>query len=318
MTCLYIIVPCYNEHEILPYSSQKLKNKLFDMIGSGLISTKSKIMFVDDGSLDDTWNIITELCSNDKCFAALRLSKNKGHQNALYAGLMKAKDLCDAAISIDADLQDSIEVMDRFVESFHNGCDIVFGVRESRTADSFAKRFTAVAYYKTLKFLGCDIVYNHADYRLMSRRAIEALSEYKEINLFLRGIVKDIGFKTDTVCYDRSKRLAGKSKYTLAKMLRLAADGITSFSVKPLNMIFAVASVSFLLGVVLLITALVLAIEGKPALGFAVTGSVWSACGIQLFIGWIIGKYIGKAYSEVKARPRYIISEEILNREDDI
>lgn len=318
MTCLYIVVPCYNEQEVLPDSSQKLKNKLFDMMDKGLISTKSKIMFVDDGSRDNTWNIITDLCSQDNCFTALRLSRNKGHQNALYAGLMKAKEYCDAAISIDADLQDSLDVMDKFVEKFHDGCDIVFGVRDSRATDSFAKRFTATAYYKMLKTLGCDIVYNHADYRLMSRRTLEALAEYKEVNLFLRGIAKDIGFKTDVVYYDRSKRLAGESKYTLSKMLRLATDGITSFSIKPLNMILAIASVSFLLGAALLITALVLAIGDKSALGFAVTGSIWSACGIQLFVGWIIGKYIGKTYSEVKARPKYIISEEILNQEDKI
>ncbi len=316
MTCLYIVVPCYNEQEVLSDSSQKLKAKLFDLMDKKIISENSKIMFVDDGSKDNTWNMISELCSNDNSFTALKLSRNKGHQNALYAGLMKARELCDAAISIDADLQDSIEVMDEFVEKYHGGCDIVFGVRDSRETDSFLKRFTATSYYKILNALGCDIVYNHADYRLMSRRALDALSEYKEINLFLRGIAKDIGFKTDTVYYDRAERLAGESKYTLSKMLRLAGDGITSFSTKPLNMIFVFSFISLLTGFGLFITSIVLAILGESAMSFVILASIWSACGIQLFAAWIIGKYVGKAYFETKARPKYIISDEIINQEN--
>ena len=312
MTRLYIVVPCYNEQEILQDSAEKLKNKLFSMNEKGLVSDDSKILFVDDGSRDSTWDIITKLYSESSIFEAIRLSKNEGHQNALYAGLMTVKDYCDAAISIDADLQDSLDAMDHFVEKFNDGCDIVYGVRNSRKTDSFLKRFTATSYYKILKFLGCDVVYNHADYRLMSKRALVALSEYKEINLFLRGIVKQIGFKTDCVYYDRLPRQAGESKYTVSKMLRLAGDGITSFSVKPLNFILALSTLASLLGAGLLITSLVFAIMSKAAFAFAISGSIWLALGIQLLVIWIVGKYIGKIYSEVKARPRYIISEKII------
>lgn len=313
MTRLYIVVPCYNEQDTLPSTAEQLKSKLFSMNQKGLVSDDSKILFVDDGSSDNTWSIISDLCFSDPSFEAIRLSKNEGHQNALYAGLMTAKDRCDAAISIDADLQDSLEVMDDFVVKFNNGCDIVYGVRNSRKTDSFFKRVTATAYYKLLKFLGCDVIRDHADYRLMSRRALDALSEYKEVNLFLRGIAKQIGFQSDCVYYDRKRRVLGGSKYSLSKMLRLAGDGITAFSTRPLNLISLFSVLASTLGIGLLITALVLLIMNRSAFAFAISGSVFLASGVQLFAIWILGKYIGKILSEVKGRPRYIISEKIIN-----
>lgn len=313
---LYIVVPCYNEEAVLEKSAGVLKKKLLEMNASGLVDEKSKILFVDDGSRDATWEIIKTLCQGDELFQAIRLSANKGHQSALYAGLMTAREFCDAAISIDADLQDDVDVMPQFVERFNDGCDVVFGVRRSRKTDRLAKRFTANSFYKLSRALGADLINNHADYRLMSKRALDALSEYQEVNLFLRGIARQIGYRSDIVLYDRSPRADGESKYTVSKMLRLAADGITSFSTKPLDLI-VIASVLFsILGASLLITSLVLAIMKKALLGFLISGSIWLALGIQLFAIWLLGKYVGKIYAEVKHRPRYIIAEQILSQKN--
>lgn len=313
---LYIVVPCYNEEAVLEKSAGVLKKKLLEMNASGLVDEKSKILFVDDGSRDATWEIIKTLCQGDELFQAIRLSANKGHQSALYAGLMTAREFCDAAISIDADLQDDVDVMPQFAERFNGGCDVVFGVRRSRKTDRLAKRFTANSFYKLSRALGADLINNHADYRLMSKRALDALSEYQEVNLFLRGIARQIGYRSDIVLYDRSPRADGESKYTVSKMLRLAADGITSFSTKPLDLI-VIASVLFsILGASLLITSLVLAIMKKALLGFLISGSIWLALGIQLFAIWLLGKYVGKIYAEVKHRPRYIIAEQILSQKN--
>lgn len=234
---LYIVVPCYNEEEVLPETSKRLKEKRKALIEAGVIGEKSRILFVDDGSKDKTWLLIQEFCANDTCFSGLKLAHNRGHQNALLAGLMTAKEYADIVISMDADLQDDIEAMDAFIEKYHAGNDIVYGVRSSRKKDSFFKRSTALAYYRFLQKMGVDIIYNHADYRLMSRRALEALADFKEVNLFLRGIVPLIGFQTAVVEYERSSRFAGESKYPLKKMLSFAIDGITSFSIKPIRMI---------------------------------------------------------------------------------
>lgn len=310
---LYIVVPCYNEEAVLEKSAGALKRKLLEMNASGLVDKKSKILFVDDGSRDTTWEIIKTLCQGDELFQAIRLSANKGHQSALYAGLMTAKEFCDAAISIDADLQDDVEVMSEFVEKFNGGCDVVFGVRKSRKTDKLLKKLTADSFYKLSRALGADIINNHADYRLMSKRALDALSEYQEVNLFLRGIARQIGYRSEIVLYDRAPRADGESKYTVSKMLRLASDGITSFTTKPLDLIGIGSLIFSLLGASLLFAALVLAIIGKSSLAFLLSGSVWLALGIQLFAMWLLGKYVGKIYAEVKHRPRYIIAEQILS-----
>ena len=305
---LYIVVPCYNEEEVLPETSKRLKEKRKALIEAGVIGEKSRILFVDDGSKDKTWLLIQEFCANDTCFSGLKLAHNRGHQNALLAGLMTAKEYADIVISMDADLQDDIEAMDAFIEKYHAGNDIVYGVRSSRKKDSFFKRSTALAYYRFLQKMGVDIIYNHADYRLMSRRALDALSEYKEVNLFLRGIVPLIGYSTDYVYYDRSERYAGESKYPLRKMLAFAMDGITSFSVRPLRLISAAGILIGCLSVIGLLYALISKICGVAVSGWtAIICSIWLLGGIQLFCLGVVGEYIGKIYSEVKARPRYRI-----------
>ena len=258
MPTIYAVVPCYNEEEVLPQSARILEQKWRTLMGTGMISPESRITFVDDGSKDATWSIISALTQEpDSIFAGVKLAGNKGHQNALLCGLMTCKDHCDAAISMDADLQDDIDVVDKFIEEYNNGCGIVYGVRNDRTSDSFAKRFTAEGYYKILELLGVNIVFNHADYRLMSRAALEALSQYRETNLFLRGIIPELGFKTAIVEYARKERLAGESKYTLKKMLRLAFDGITSFSVRPLRMLSVMGVLAVLVAVIMGIYTLV-------------------------------------------------------------
>lgn len=314
---LYVVVPCYKEEEVLPETSKRLKAKLTALIAQGKISPRSRILFVNDGSKDRTWPIIEELHAQDRIFSGVNLSRNRGHQNALLAGLMTAVQYADMMVSMDADLQDDIDAMDRMIDAYHEGCDVVYGVRSSRKTDSFFKRFTAESFYKLMKAMGVDIVFNHADYRLMSRRAVEGLSQFKEVNLFLRGIVPQIGYSWTTVEYERAKRFAGESKYPLKKMLSFAFDGITSFSVKPLRLILFLGAVIFALSLVMLLWTLIRWIAGATVSGWAsLMCSIWMIGGIQLLALGVIGEYMGKAYSEAKARPRFII-ERVLNDKDN-
>ena len=311
MPIIYAVIPCYNEEEVLPQSARILEQKWRTLMDSGAISPESRITLVDDGSKDATWRIISALTEEpDSIFAGVKLAGNKGHQNALLCGLMTVKDHCDAAISMDADLQDDIDVVDKFVEAYKNGCGIVYGVRSDRSSDSFAKRFTAEGYYKILQLLGVNIVFNHADYRLMSRAALEALSQYRETNLFLRGIIPELGFKTATVEYVRKERLAGESKYPLKKMLHLAWDGITSFSVRPLRMLSVTGALAVLVSIIMAAYTLVSHFTGNTVSGWSsLMISIWFLGGLNLLALGIVGEYIGKIYSEVKDRPRFIVEQ---------
>ncbi len=310
---IFMVIPCFNEEEVLPETSKRLLEKYEFLIKNKKISKDSKIVFVDDGSRDKTWQIISDLHEKNDIFSGVKLSRNHGHQGALLAGLMTVKDKCDAAISMDADLQDDINTIDKFVEKFDEGCEIVYGVRSSRKKDTFFKRFTAQAFYKLMLFLGVEIIYNHADFRLMSSRAIEVLSQFKEVNLFLRGIVPLVGFKTDTVSYERSERFAGESKYPLKKMISFAVNGITSFSIKPIRMVFSVGVIIFICSIIMLIYSFIVWLCGKTVAGWTtLVISIWALGGIQLLSLGMIGEYIGKIYKEVKARPLYIIEEVIL------
>ena len=314
---LYVVVPCYKEEEVLPETSKRLKAKLTALIAQGKISPRSRILFVNDGSKDRTWPIIEELHAQDRIFSGVNLSRNRGHQNALLAGLMTAVQYADMMVSMDADLQDDIDAMDKMIDAYHEGYDVVYGVRSSRKTDSFFKRFTAESFYKLMKAMGVDIVFNHADYRLMSRRAVEGLADFKEVNLFLRGIVPQIGYSWTTVEYERAKRFAGESKYPLKKMLSFAFDGITSFSVKPLRLILTLGAVIFALSLVMLLWTLIRWIAGATVSGWAsLMCSIWMIGGIQLLALGVIGEYMGKVYSETKARPRFII-ERVLNDKDN-
>lgn len=314
---VYFVVPCYNEQEVLPETSKRLLNKLNQLIAQNKCTDKSRIMFVDDGSKDTTWQIISNLNKSDRHFAGVKLSRNRGHQNALLAGLMTAMPICDCAISLDADLQDDIDAIDQFIDKFHEGCDVVYGVRRQRTTDTAFKRTTAQGFYKVMAMMGVDIVYNHADYRLMSRRALEGLSQYKEVNLFLRGIVPLIGYKSAEVYYDRAERFAGESKYPLKKMLNFAFDGITSFSVKPIRFITGLGAVFAVLSAIALVVSLLFAIFSLSFAGWvALVAAIWLMGGIQLMALGLVGEYIGKIYGEVKARPHFII-ESILNDTDN-
>lgn len=308
MDSLYIVVPCYNEQEVLRETTKRLIDKLNRMIAEGLVSQDSRIMYVDDGSKDRTWQIVEELHEGDPRVLGVKLSRNRGHQNALLAGLMTAKDMCDVTISMDADLQDDIEVLDEFVQKYREGCDIVYGVRNNRDTDTGFKRGSAQAFYKLLKFFGVDSVYNHADYRLMSKRALMGLAEFGEVNLFLRGIVPQIGYQTAVVEYSRGERFAGESKYPLKKMLGFAFDGITSFSIKPIRMIMGVGLVIFIVSLAMLIYSLVVYFAGQTESGWpSMIMSIWLLGGLQLLAIGIIGEYVGKAYMETKKRPKYII-----------
>ncbi|MEG0570041.1 MAG: glycosyltransferase family 2 protein [Oscillospiraceae bacterium] len=310
---LYLVIPCYNEEEVLPETSKRLHEKMSKMINDNLINENSKIVFVNDGSKDKTWQIICAKHAQDDIFCGVNLSRNQGHQNALLAGLMTVKDDADMVISLDADLQDDIEVIDEYVEKFYAGCDIVYGVRSSRKKDTFFKKFTAQAFYKVMKAMGVDIVFNHADYRLMSKRALNELSKYREINLFLRGIVPLIGFKTDIVYYERNERFAGESKYPLKKMLNFAFDGITSFSVKPIRMILALGVLVFTASIIMLIYTIVQFFIGHTVTGWAsIMVSIWAIGGLLLLSIGVVGEYIAKIYLETKDRPRYIV-EQYLN-----
>ncbi len=304
---VYFVIPCYNEEECLKETTKRLKTKISDLIKNKIISTDSKIVYIDDGSKDKTWAIIEKF---DNQIIGLKLSKNEGHQNALLAGLLYAKDHCDVAISMDADLQDDIDAVDKFIEKYNDGCDIVYGVRSERKKDSFFKRNTALLFYKIMNRFGTNTVYNHADYRLMSKRALEELENYKEVNLFLRGIVPLLGFKTDIVKYKRAERFAGESKYPLRKMINFAVNGITSFSIKPIRMIFSIGLITSFVALAILIYAIIIKIIGNAVSGWTFTiCSIWLLGGLQMIALGIIGEYIGKTYQEVKARPRFIIEK---------
>jgi glycosyltransferase involved in cell wall biosynthesis len=312
---LYLVIPCYNEESVLRETAKRLNKKIKTMILNNYISSNSKILFIDDGSKDTTWNIIEDLNINDDLFVGLKLSRNRGHQNALLAGLMDAKEHADIAISMDADLQDDINVIDKFVQEYYSGNDIVYGVRSKREKDTFFKRFTAESFYKFMKALGVDIIFNHADYRLMSKRTLEALSQFNEVNLFLRGIIPLIGFKSSIVIYERNERFAGKSKYPLKKMLNFAFDGITSFSVKPIRIITAIGSIIFVISTLFLMYSLIMKFLGKTVVGWtSIVCSIWMIGGIQLLCLGVIGEYIGKIYNEVKSRPKYIIEKKLYKK----
>lgn len=306
---LYIVVPCYNEEEVLPVTAEKLKEKTEQLKADGAISQNSRILFVDDGSSDKTWQIISELHEKDKLYQGVKLSHNRGHQNALLAGLYTAAQYADATVSMDADLQDDINAIDEMLKSYANGADVVYGVRSKRDKDSFFKRATAEEFYKIMQKMGAEVVFNHADFRLMSKRAIEGLKQFKEVNLFLRGIVPMLGYKTDKVYFERKERFAGKSKYPVNKMLSLAIDGITSFSVKPLSLIFLLAAIFIFGGFVALITTIVLsALSLIPAWSTIICVMVLCTGVLAACLG-VVGLYVGKTYMESKHRPPFIIEE---------
>lgn len=310
---LYMVIPCYNEEEVLHETARQLKEKYQKLISSQKISEKSRIVFVNDGSKDRTWSIIKELHEQDKMFSGVNLSRNRGHQNALLGGLMTVKDCADMVISMDADLQDDIGVIDAMVDEYYKGNDIVYGARSKREKDSFFKRFTAESFYKLTNALGGEVVFNHADCRLMSKRALEGLAEFKEVNLFLRGIVPMIGYPSTIVTYERNERFAGESKYPLKKMLSFAMEGITSLSVKPIRFVTSLGFMVFFISIMMLIYILVRYFTNATIPGWAsMTVSVWAIGGLQLMALGIIGEYIGKIYLETKARPRFII-EQFLN-----
>lgn len=313
---LYIVIPCYNEQEVLPITAPEFLKKITDLSAAGKISGESRVLFVNDGSKDDTWQIICDLAGSDPHYLGISQSRNRGHQNAVLAGLMEAKDKCDITISIDCDGQDDINAMDAMVDAYRDGCEVVYGVRSKRETDTFFKRFTAESFYKLLNAMGAEVVFNHADYRLMSARVLQEFANFKEVNLFLRGMAPLVGFKSTSVTYERHERIAGESHYPLSKMLSLAFDGITSLSVKPIRMITGfgvlVAAVSFI-GV---LWAVIEALLGATVSGWAsMTCIICFVSGVQLICLGVIGEYIGKIYMETKARPRYIISERTWDQE---
>lgn len=317
LSTLYIVIPCYNEEDVLNETTKRLNTKLKELIKNKKISNQSRVMYVNDGSKDKTWDIIKNINKKEELFTGISLSRNRGHQNALLAGLLTAKDYADVVISMDADLQDDINVINEMIDKYHEGNDIVYGVRSSREKDSFFKKITAESFYKFMKFLGVDCIYNHADYRLASKRVLEELSNYKEVNLFLRGIFPLIGFKSDVVYYERNKRYAGISKYPLKKMLNFAWDGITSFSIKPLRLICVLGFIILFISISIMIYSLVRKLTGNTVQGWTFLSiSIWFIGGIQMISIGIIGEYIGKIYQETKSRPRYII-EENLNKKID-
>lgn len=307
---LYMVVPCYNEEAVLDETTKQLSAKLHALIEQGKISAKSRILYVNDGSKDQTWPIIARLHEEYDIVSGVNLSRNRGHQNAVLAGLMYAKEHCDAAISMDADLQDDIDAIDEMVDKFNEGIEVVYGVRSDRKKDSFFKKFTAEGFYKLMQWMGVDIVFNHADFRLMSRRVLQQLENYKEVNLFLRGILPLIGYPSDNVYYERKERFAGESKYPLKKMLSFAFDGITSFSVKPIRFILSLGMLVFLVSIGILIYSLIRYFMGATVLGWSsLMVSVWALGGLQLFAIGIIGEYIGKVYLETKSRPRFALQD---------
>lgn len=315
---LFMVIPCYNEEQVLPITSKLFLEELNDLIAKEKISADSRILFVNDGSKDRTWELIKELASQDEHFIGISQSRNRGHQNAVLAGLMEAKDLADITISIDCDGQDDIHAMEAMVDAYHDGAEIVYGVRSKRTTDTFFKRFTAQSFYKFLNCMGVESVYNHADYRLVSSRVLQEFANFKEVNLFLRGMFPLVGFKSTCVYYERHERLAGESHYPLSKMLSLAFDGITSLSIKPIRMITGMGIGVSILSFIGVIWAVVRALLGHTVVGW--TSTVCIVCfmgGIQLICLGVLGEYIGKIYLEVKARPRYIISERTYGGQQD-
>ena len=307
---LIIVVPCYNEEAVLPITAPIFLSKINELSGKGKISGDSRIMFVNDGSRDNTWEIIKKLAESDEHYIGIAQSRNRGHQNAVLAGLMESREMCDITISIDADGQDDINAMDAMVDAYLDGCEIVYGVRSSRASDTFFKRFTAQSFYKFLAAMGAEVVYNHADYRLISSRVLREFADFKEVNLFLRGLIPLVGFKSTSVEYVRNERMAGESHYPLKKMIGLAVDGITSLSVKPLRMIMTFGIIVAIISFVGCIWALITQLTGKAVAGWAsMTCIICFVSGVQLISLGIIGEYIGKIYMETKQRPRYIISE---------
>ena len=315
MNRLYIVVPCYKEEAVLPETSRRLKEKLRALEKAGHIAPDSRVLFVDDGSSDRTWELIAQLHEQDETFSGLKLSRNRGHQNALLAGLAHAAEHADVIISMDADLQDDIGAVDRMLEKYREGCEVVYGVRSSREKDTFFKRATAQGFYRFMQAMGVDIVYNHADYRLLSQRAVKALMSFTEVNLFLRGLVPLVGFKSDVVTYERGERFAGESKYPLKKMIAFALDGITSFSIKPIRMILTLGVIILIISVLMLIYSLVSKLWGNTVSGWtSLVCSIWALGGIQMISLGVIGEYIGKIYTETKRRPRFIV-ETVLDKE---
>ena len=307
---LYMVIPCYNEQEVLPETSRQLKEILYDLMDRGKISRESRVLFVNDGSKDETWKIIEDLHAQDPLFLGLKLSRNKGHQNALLAGMMTAKEYADVTISMDADLQDDVHVIEKFMDKYYEGCDIVYGVRSSRKKDTFFKKFTAQSFYRLMMAMGVDIVYNHADCRLMSKRSLYDLEQFREVNLFLRGIVPLIGYQSAVVTYERNERFAGESKYPLKKMLAFAMDGITSFSIKPIRMITTMGVFIFSISILMLIYSVVQHFLGNTVSGWSSTMvSIWAIGGLQILSMGVIGEYVGKIYMEAKARPKFIIEK---------
>ena len=308
---LYMVVPCYNEQEVLRETAAQLKTKYNDLMSAGLISKDSRVVFVNDGSKDNTWSIIKELHAADpQLFSGIDLAHNSGHQNAVLAGLMTVKDICDMCITMDADLQDDINTIDEMVRKYYEGNQVVYGVRSARDTDTFFKKFTAEGFYKFMKVMGTDVIYNHADFRLMSSRVLQELANFKEVNLFLRGMVPLIGFQNCKVYYERHERAAGKSKYPLKRMLSFAVNGITSFSTKPLKLITGLGLIMSAVSIIAFIWAFITKIVGFTEHGWSSTMcSIWLIGGLQLFCLGIIGEYIGKIYAEVKQRPRYIVAE---------
>lgn len=307
---LYIVIPCYNEEEVLPITCDMFLNKINQLVSDNKILDESKILFVNDGSKDKTWEIISDLSKKDKHYIGISQSRNRGHQNAVLAGLMEAKDKCDITISIDCDGQDDINAMDLMVDAYLEGCEVVYGVRSKRETDTFFKRFTAESFYKLMNKMGAEVVFNHADYRLISSKVLNEFANFKEVNIFLRGMIPLVGFKSTSVYYERAERIAGESHYPLKKMLALAFDGITSLSVKPIRMITGFGMLVSILSFIGIIWAVIEQILNNTVAGWASTTCI--VCfmgGIQLMCLGVIGEYIGKIYMETKARPRYIISE---------
>ena len=315
---LYIVIPCYNEQEVLPVTSGMFLKKINSLIEKGRVAPESRVVFVNDGSKDNTWNIIQELAKSDEHFEGICLSRNRGHQNALLGGLMTVKDRCDITISIDCDGQDDINAMDAMVDAYWDGCEVVYGVRSKRDTDTFFKRFTAEGFYKLMNWMGAQVVFNHADYRLMSSRVLNEFANFREVNIFLRGMVPLVGFKSTSVYYERAERIAGESHYPLKKMLALAFDGITSLSVKPIRLITGFGALVSVISFIGVIWAVIQAILGSTVAGWASTTSI--VCfmgGIQLLCLGVIGEYIGKIYLETKHRPRFIISETTFPDKED-
>ncbi len=307
---LYVVIPCYNEEEVLPETARRLKEKMKCLTAEGLISGDSKIIFVNDGSKDRTWDLIQGLHRKDPLYGGINLTRNRGHQNALLAGLMTVKEYADIMISMDSDLQDDIGAMDEMLKKYQKGIDIVYGVRNSRKKDTFFKKATAEGFYKLMKFLGADTVFNHADYRLMSKRAVEGLAEFKEVNLFLRGVIPLIGYPSDFVYYERGERFAGRSKYPLGKMISFAVEGITSLSIRPIRLITALGFLIFFMSIVMLIYSFVRHFMGATIVGWTtLMVSVWAIGGLILLSLGVVGEYIGKIYLETKERPRFLVEQ---------